>query len=91
MLSFPFVFIYFLLKAIFMESLKFMLLAVFVIVTTPLFAQTSNDDIRNKVAAVGHDTEKYQADDKVYERLLGCCHYERKKADAKQEHSQHHQ
>lgn len=52
-------------------------------------ALISNDDIQKKVATVGHDTEKYQAEDKVYEKLPGCCHYERKKADAKPEHSQH--
>jgi hypothetical protein len=51
-------------------------------------AVISNDGIQKKVAAVGHDTERYQADDKVYEKLPGCCHYERKKADAKPEHSQ---
>ncbi len=45
----------------------------------------SNDDIQKKIAAVGHDTEKYTADDKVYEKLPGCCHYERKKADKKEE------
>lgn len=49
----------------------------------------SNDDIQKSIAAVGHDTEKYQADDKIYEKLPGCCHYERKKAE-KKEHSQHH-
>ena len=54
-------------------------------------ALISNNDIQKKVAAVGHDTEKYQADDKVYEKLPGCCRYERKKADVKQEHAQHHQ
>lgn len=54
-------------------------------------ALISNDDIQKKVAAVGHGTEKYQAEDKVYEKLPGCCHYKRKKADAKPEHSQHHQ
>lgn len=35
------------------------------------------DDIQQKVAAVGHDTEKYRADDAVYASLPGCCHYER--------------
>lgn len=39
----------------------------------------SNDSIQKKVAAVGHDTEKFEADDKVYEKLPGCCLYERKK------------
>ena len=125
-----------------MKSLKFMLIAVFAIVTSPLFAQQSapsntdtvkvfgecgmcknriqkalklegisaatwdtdtkllsvtynpgkisNEDIQKKVAAVGHDTEKYQAEDAVYNKLPGCCKYERKKVEAKQGHSQHH-
>ena len=38
----------------------------------------SNDDIQKKVAAVGHDTEKYRAEDVVYSKLPGCCKYERK-------------
>lgn len=50
----------------------------------------SNDDIQKKVAAVGHDTEKYRADDKVYNKLHGCCQYERKKVEAKPDPSQHH-
>jgi len=37
----------------------------------------SRDDIQKKAAAVGHDTEKYRADDKVYDNLPACCHYER--------------
>lgn len=38
----------------------------------------SNDEIQKKIAAVGHDTEKYTADSKVYDKLPGCCLYERK-------------
>jgi periplasmic mercuric ion binding protein len=41
-------------------------------------SKISNDDIQKKIAAVGHDTEKYRADDAVYSKLPGCCHYERK-------------
>lgn len=41
-------------------------------------AKTSNDEIQKKIAAVGHDTEKFTADDKVYDKLPGCCLYERK-------------
>lgn len=37
------------------------------------------DEIHNKIAAVGHDTEKVMADDKTYKNLMGCCQYERKK------------
>lgn len=35
------------------------------------------DDIQKKVATVGHDTDKYRAEDSVYESLPDCCHYER--------------
>jgi copper chaperone CopZ len=42
-------------------------------------AKTSVDALSKKLAAVGHDTEKYKADDKVYEALPACCHYERGK------------
>lgn len=42
-------------------------------------AKTSVDAISKKIAGVGHDTEKYKADDKVYTALPGCCHYEREK------------
>ncbi len=41
-------------------------------------AKTSVDAISKKLAAVGHDTEKYKADDKVYEALPSCCHYRTK-------------
>ena len=44
-------------------------------------AKISNDDIQKAVAAVGHDTEKYSAEDKVYKKLPGCCLYERKKTE----------
>jgi copper chaperone CopZ len=37
----------------------------------------TNDEIQKKVAAAGHDTEKYMADDNVYASLPDCCHYER--------------
>ncbi|MDZ7742477.1 MAG: heavy-metal-associated domain-containing protein [Bacteroidota bacterium] len=35
-------------------------------------------DIHKAIAKVGHDTEKVEAEDKVYEGLPGCCKYERK-------------
>jgi len=38
-------------------------------------AKVKSDDIQKKIAAVGHDTEKYKADDKVYAKLPGCCKY----------------
>lgn len=47
------------------------------------------DAIQKKVAEIGHDTEKYTAEDKVYEKLPGCCLYDRKKTDKKEDHSNH--
>lgn len=43
--------------------------------------QISNDEIQKKVAAVGHDTEKYSATAETYAKLPGCCKYDRKKTD----------
>ncbi|KAA3641342.1 MAG: cation transporter [Bacteroidetes bacterium] len=37
------------------------------------------EKIHQKVAAVGHDTEKVRAEDEVYNNLHGCCQYERAK------------
>lgn len=37
--------------------------------------KTTNDDIQQKVATIGHDTEKYKASDAVYDQLHGCCKY----------------
>ena len=34
-------------------------------------------DIKKKVAAVGHDTDEFRAPDDVYDKLHGCCKYER--------------
>ena len=38
------------------------------------------DDVQKKIASAGNDTEKYKADDAVYQSLPECCHYERKKS-----------
>ncbi|MBP7174304.1 MAG: TonB-dependent receptor [Cloacibacterium sp.] len=40
-------------------------------------SKVSFDAILKKIAEVGHDNEKYRATDEVYEKLAGCCHYER--------------
>ncbi|EGJ72197.1 efflux transporter, RND family, MFP subunit [Bacteroides coprosuis DSM 18011] len=37
--------------------------------------QTDTDQISKAIAAVGHDTEKYKADDAVYNALPSCCKY----------------
>ena len=47
--------------------------AVLTIVYNP--EKVTSDDIQRKVAAVGHDTPKYKATDKVYNALPGCCKY----------------
>ena len=42
-------------------------------------SKTNLDALSKKIASVGHDTEKYKAEDKVYNSLPGCCKYERAK------------
>ena len=42
-------------------------------------AKVTVDAMQKKVASVGHDTEKFKAPDDVYNKLPGCCHYERAK------------
>lgn len=37
----------------------------------------SKDEIKKTVAKAGHDTDKFRADDEVYNKLPGCCQYER--------------
>lgn len=37
--------------------------------------KTSVDAIEKALAGVGHDTDKYKADDAVYNKLPGCCKY----------------
>lgn len=41
-------------------------------------SKTSVDAFSKKLATVGHDTEKYRADDKAYNALDDCCKYERR-------------
>lgn len=43
-----------------------------------VFTKDVVDNVQKKVASVGHDTEKYKADNSTYEALPGCCHYSRK-------------
>lgn len=40
-------------------------------------SNTSLEDIQKKVAAVGHDNAGAKASDEVYNKLHGCCKYER--------------
>ncbi len=41
-------------------------------------AQITVDDIQQKIAATGYDTEKYKGSDEAYANLHECCQYERK-------------
>lgn len=52
--------------------------------------KVTGDDIQKKIAAVGHDTDKYNAKEEVYKKLPGCCLYERKKENKQTDHSGHH-
>lgn len=42
------------------------------------FKKEAVDNVQKKIAAVGHDTEKFNADDAVYQKLPDCCLYDRK-------------
>jgi hypothetical protein len=41
--------------------------------------KTGKEALSKKLAAAGHDTEKFKAPDEVYNSLPACCHYERQK------------
>lgn len=43
-----------------------------------MYKKTTPDRVQEKLAATGHDTEMYKADDTVYQKLPDCCHYQRK-------------
>lgn len=40
-------------------------------------AKVKVEEIHNKIAGVGHDTDKVKAKDEVYDTLHGCCKYDR--------------
>jgi periplasmic mercuric ion binding protein len=39
--------------------------------------KVSLDDVHQKIADAGHDTEKVHSSDETYNSLPACCHYER--------------
>lgn len=54
-------------------------------------SKTNSNKIQQRIAAVGHDTEQEKAEDGVYEKLPGCCLYERKETGStKHEGHAHH-
>lgn len=38
-------------------------------------SKVKSDDVLKKIAAVGHDSDRFKADDKVYNALHSCCKY----------------
>jgi hypothetical protein len=40
-------------------------------------AKTSSEKIQKAIGSKGHDTQGVKADDEVYNKLPGCCKYER--------------
>lgn len=52
-------------------------------------SKITNAAIQQKIAAVGHDTEKEKATDSVYNKLPGCCQYDRKGGE-QSAHQGHH-
>ena len=48
------------------------------LITTYNTAKTSNSKIQEAVAKVGYDTQDFTAADDTYDKLPGCCQYERK-------------
>lgn len=43
-----------------------------------IFQKDAVDNVEKKIALVGHDNDKYKADDKVYAILPDCCKYKTK-------------
>lgn len=43
--------------------------------------KTDPEKIQKAIAKVGHDTKTHKAEDGVYEKLPGCCKYERMGTD----------
>lgn len=40
-----------------------------------VFKKEAGDKAQRSIASAGNDTEKYKADDSVYNKLPDCCHY----------------
>ncbi|MFY7840454.1 MAG: hypothetical protein ACOVP7_09260 [Lacibacter sp.] len=40
-----------------------------------IFKKDAGDKAQRSIASVGNDTEKYKAEDVVYNKLPDCCHY----------------
>ena len=59
--------------------------------------KTNQDEILKRIASAGYDSEKFKATDEQYNKLHGCCQYDREasattdtdKSDKKEDHSNH--
>ncbi len=51
-------------------------------------SKTSLDAIQKAIAEVGHDAGKHKASDEVYDKLPGCCKYDR--SESKNDKDDHH-
>ena len=40
-----------------------------------LFKKDAVENVEKKISSVGHDNQKYTAEDKAYSSLPDCCHY----------------
>lgn len=45
--------------------------------------------IQKRIAAAGHDTEKEKAADQTYDKLPGCCRYDRSGGESSSHHQHH--
>jgi periplasmic mercuric ion binding protein len=49
-------------------------------VTYSVFNSNAVDNIQTKISLAGNDTDKYRADNNVYQNLPDCCHYQRRQS-----------
>ncbi len=52
--------------------------------------KTSADKVQKAIAKAGHDTKAYKAKDEIYDKLPGCCQYDRNEAQPKMQGHQEH-
>ncbi|THU38025.1 heavy-metal-associated domain-containing protein [Niastella caeni] len=52
-------------------------------------SRLTTDAIQKKIAAAGHDTEKEKAADQTYNKLPGCCRYDRSGGESSSHHQHH--
>ncbi|OIP00951.1 MAG: ATPase [Bacteroidetes bacterium CG2_30_33_31] len=48
-------------------------------------SKTDISKVEMAIAKVGHDTQRFKADDKTYNKLPACCKYQREKTSVKKD------